>query len=120
LRAIPPVMNSQFPGVVAMGLSVMVFALLPWLDRSPVKSIRQRGKLYKRWLVAFVVSFFVLGYLGTVPSNVWGQFGDWAGGADVATVVARIFTTIYFLFFLLMPWYTARDKTKPVPERVTY
>ncbi|MEE9332395.1 MAG: cytochrome bc complex cytochrome b subunit [Methylophilaceae bacterium] len=120
LRAVPPVMNSQFPGVAAMGLSVMVFALLPWLDKSPVKSIRYRGKLYKRWLAAFVVSFLVLGYLGTVPSNVWGQFGDWAGRADVATVVARIFTAIYFLFFLLMPWYTARDKTKPVPERVTY
>ena len=120
LRAIPPVMNSQFPGVAAMGLSVMVFALLPWLDRSPVKSIRQRGGLYKRWLAAFVVSFIVLGYLGTVPSNVWGQFGDWASGADVATVVARIFTAIYFLFFLLMPWFTVRDKTKPVPERVTY
>ena len=120
LRAIPPIMNSQFPGVAAMGLSVMVFALLPWLDRSPVKSIRYRGNLYKFWLVAFVISFVVLGYLGTKPSNVWGQFGDWAGGADVATVVARIFTAIYFLFFLLMPWYTARDKTKPVPERVTY
>lgn len=120
LRAIPPVMASQFPGVAAMGLSVMVFALLPWLDRSPVRSIRYRGNLYKWWLVAFVVSFVVLGYLGTKPSNVWGQFGDWAGGADVATVVARIFTAIYFLFFLLMPWYTARDKTKPTPERVTY
>ena len=75
LRAVPPVMNSQFPGVAAMGLSVMIFALLPWLDKSPVKSIRYRGKLYKRWLAAFVVSFLVLGYLGTVPSNVWGQFG---------------------------------------------
>lgn len=120
LRAVPPVLNSQFPGVLAMGLSVVVFALLPWLDKSPVKSIRYRGVLYKRWLAAFVISFLVLGYLGTEPSNVWGQFGAWAGGADRATVVARIFTAIYFLFFLLMPWYTARDKTKPVPERVTY
>jgi len=119
LRAVPPVLNSQFPGVAAMGLSVMVFALLPWIDKSPVKSIRYRGKLYKSWLAAFVVSFLVLGYLGTEPSNLWGQFGEWAGGADRATVVARIFTAIYFLFFLLMPWYTARDKTKPVPERVT-
>ncbi|MFT7227862.1 MAG: ubiquinol-cytochrome c reductase cytochrome b subunit [Methylophilaceae bacterium] len=119
LRAVPPVLNSQFPGVAAMGLSVMVFALLPWIDKSPVKSIRYRGKLYKCWLAAFVVSFLVLGYLGTEPSNLWGQFGEWAGGADRATVVARIFTAIYFLFFLLMPWYTARDKTKPVPERVT-
>ena len=119
LRAIPPVLNSQFPGVAAMGLSVMVFALLPWLDRSPVKSIRYRGTLYKCWLAAFVVSFFVLGYLGTVPSNVWGQFGNWMGGADRATVVARFFTVVYFAFFFLMPIYTTLDKTKPVPERVT-
>jgi len=119
LRAVPPILNSQFPGVAAMGLSVVAFAFLPWLDRSPVKSIRQRGALYKRWLAAFVVSFLILGYLGTVPSNIWGQFGAWMGGADRATVVARIFTVVYFLFFVLMPWYTKKDKTKPVPERVT-
>ena len=122
LRAIPPVLNSQFPGVAAMGLSVMVFALLPWLDKGKVKSIRYRGTLYKSWLAAFVVSFVVLGYLGTVPSNVWGQFSAnlaIIGGADRATVVARIFTVIYFAFFALMPWYTAKDKTLPVPERVT-
>lgn len=119
LRAVPPILNSQFPGVAAMGLSVVAFAFLPWLDRSPVKSIRQRGTLYKSWLAAFVVSFLVLGYLGTEPSNVWGQFGAWMGGADRATVVARIFTVVYFLFFILMPWYTKKDKTKPVPERVT-
>ncbi|PKO44563.1 MAG: cytochrome b [Betaproteobacteria bacterium HGW-Betaproteobacteria-22] len=119
LRAVPPILNSQFPGVAAMGLSVVAFAFLPWLDKSPVKSIRYRGGLYKAWLAAFVVSFLVLGYLGTVPSNVWGQFGDWLSGADRATVVARFFTVVYFLFFALMPWYTAKDKTKPVPERVT-
>ena len=122
LRAIPPVMNSQFPGVAAMGLSVMVFALLPWLDKGKVKSIRYRGTLYKSWLAAFVVSFVVLGYLGTVPSNVWGQFSAnlaIIGGADRATVVARLFTAVYFAFFILMPIYTALDKTKPVPERVT-
>jgi ubiquinol-cytochrome c reductase cytochrome b subunit len=119
LRAVPPIFNSQFPGVAAMGLSVMVFALLPWLDKSPVKSIRYRGTLYKKWLAAFVVSFLILGYLGTVPSNIWGQFGPWLGGADRATVVARIFMVIYFSFFALMPWYTKKDKTTPVPERVT-
>ena len=119
LRAVPPIFNSQFPGVAAMGLSVIAFALLPWLDKSPVKSIRYRGTLYKKWLVAFVISFLVLGYLGTVPSNVWGQFGAWMGGADRATVVARVFTVVYFLFFALMPWYTKKDKTKPVPERIT-
>jgi ubiquinol-cytochrome c reductase cytochrome b subunit len=122
LRAVPPILNSQFPGVAAMGLSVMVFAALPWLDKSPVKSIRYRGAQYKSWLVAFVVSFLILGYLGTEPSNVWGQFAAGTpilGGADRATVVARVLTAVYFLFFALMPWYTKRDKTKPVPERVT-
>lgn len=122
LRAVPPIFNSQFPGVAAMGLSVMIFALLPWLDRSPVKSIRYRGALYKKWLALFVVSFLILGYLGTKPSNVWGVFDASTlivGGADRATIVARIFTITYFLFFILMPWYTKKDKTKPVPERVT-
>lgn len=122
LRAVPPLFNSQFPGVVAMGLSVVAFAFLPWLDRSPVKSIRYRGQLYKTWLALFVVSFLILGYLGTVPSNIWGQFeasAPMVGGADRATVVARIFTFVYFAFFVLMPWYTVADKTKPVPERVT-
>ena len=88
-----------------------------------MKSIRYRGGLYKKWLAAFVVSFLVLGYLGTVPSNVWGQFAKSlavVGGADRATVVARIFTVIYFAFFILMPWFTSIDKTKPVPERVRY
>ncbi|MDP3087455.1 MAG: cytochrome bc complex cytochrome b subunit [Methylotenera sp.] len=119
LRAVPPIGISQFPGVAAMGLSVVAFAFLPWLDRSPVKSIRYKGNLYKGWLAAFVVSFLVLGYLGTVPANVWGQFGAWMGKADIATVVARIFSAIYFLFFILMPWYSKKDKTKPVPTRVT-
>ena len=67
--------------------------------------------------------FLVLGYLGTVPVTVWGQFtGGWAeilDTKDKATWLARILTLVYFLFFILMPWYTARDKTKPVPERVT-
>ena len=122
LRAVPPLFNSQFPGVVAMGLSVVAFAFLPWLDKSPVKSIRYRGNKYKAWLTAFVFSILLLGYLGTEPSNVWGQFDAGVpllGGADRATVVARVLTLVYFLFFALMPWYTKSDKTKPVPERVT-
>lgn len=122
LRAVPPIFNSQFPGVAAMGLSVMVFALMPWLDRSPVKSIRYRSVTYKLWLSLFVVSFVILGYLGTVPSNVWGTFDaatSVVGGADRATIVARIFTVAYFAFFVFMPWYTKNEKTKLVPERVT-
>jgi ubiquinol-cytochrome c reductase cytochrome b subunit len=119
LRAVPPMFNSQFPGVVAMGAATMILFALPWLDRSPVKSIRYRGPIYKGALAIFVVAFVVLGYLGTVPTNEWGQFGAWLGGAERATVVARIFTILYFLFFILMPWYTTLDKTEPVPERTT-
>ncbi len=122
LRAVPPILNSQFPGVAAMGLAVLIFFFVPWLDKSNVKSIRYKGALYKKWLSAFVLSFIVLGYLGTVPSNVWGQFSSILpiiGGTDIATVVARIFTVIYFAFFFLMPIYSKKDKTKPVPKRVT-
>jgi ubiquinol-cytochrome c reductase cytochrome b subunit len=119
LRAVPPLFNSQFPGVMAMGLATMILFLLPWLDRDPVKSIRYRGSYFKYALAIFVVTFLVLGYLGTQPTNVWGQFGPWLGNADVATVAARVFTLLYFAFFILMPWYTAIDKSKPVPDRVT-
>jgi ubiquinol-cytochrome c reductase cytochrome b subunit len=121
-KLLPLLPATQFYGVMAMGAAVMAFFALPWLDRGKVKSIRYRGALYKGWLAAFVVSFLVLGYLGVVPVTVWGQFGEKMpvlGGADVATVVSRVLTVVYFLFFLLMPWYTARDKTKPVPDRVT-
>ncbi len=103
LRAIP----SQFGGVVAMGAAVMLFFLLPWLDRSPVKSIRYRGWNYKIALALFTVSFIVLGWLGLQPATT------------AYTWMARLFTLIYFLFFLLMPFYTASDKDKPVPVRVT-
>jgi ubiquinol-cytochrome c reductase cytochrome b subunit len=122
LRAVPSYFGTQVWGVLVMGAAVMIFFALPWLDRGKVKSIRYRGTLYKGWLAAFVVAFLVLGYLGVVPVTVWGQFGEklpLLGGADVATVVSRVLTVVYFLFFLLMPWYTARDKTKPVPDRVT-
>ena len=122
LRAVPPILNSQFPGVAAMGLSVLILFFVPWLDRSKVKSIRYKGPLFKRWIAIFVISFFVLGYLGTVPSNIWGQFSSvipLIGGTDIATIVARIFTVLYFAFFLLMPFYSKKDKTKPVPKRVT-
>jgi ubiquinol-cytochrome c reductase cytochrome b subunit len=123
LRAIPSFLGTQVWGVIVMGLAVVIFFALPWLDRGAVRSVRYRGTLYKAWLAIFVVSFLVLGYLGVVPVTVWGQFGDKVpviGGVDRATVVARIFTALYFAFFFLMPWYTKIDKTKPEPTRVTW
>jgi len=107
LRAVPPMFGSQFPGVVVMGGAIVVMFFLPWLDRSPVKSVRYRGPLFKAALAIFAVSFIILGYLGVQPAT------------PVLTLMAQIFTTIYFLFFFLMPWYTKIDSTKPVPERVT-
>jgi ubiquinol-cytochrome c reductase cytochrome b subunit len=122
LRAVPPLFNSQFPGVLAMGIAVIILFFLPWLDRSPVKSIRYRGPYWKIALAIFVVAFLILGYLGVKPTTVWGQFGFDAFFLDTkdrATWMARLCTILYFAFFILMPWYTARDKVKPVPDRVT-
>ncbi len=121
LRAVPPMFHSQFPGVAAMGASVLILFFLPWLDRSPVRSLRYKGGLFRGWLAAFVVTFLVLGYLGTAPTTVWGQFGFDAfflDTKDIATWVARLGTIVYFLFFLLMPWYSRRDKCKPEPARI--
>jgi ubiquinol-cytochrome c reductase cytochrome b subunit len=120
LRAVPPMFNSQFPGVLAMALATLILFLLPWLDHSPVKSIRYKGPIFKSALALFVVCFVILGYLGTEPTNVWGQFGAWLGGADRSTVVARICTVLYFLFFILMPWYSKLDTCKPEPARLTW
>jgi len=107
LRAIPPMFGSQFPGVLAMGASLLILFFLPWLDRSPVKSIRYRSPIYKWVLGAFVVSFIMLGWLGMEPVTPLNVF------------LARVFTALYFAFFILMPWYTSIGKTKEVPERLT-
>jgi len=123
LRAVPSMFGSQFPGVAVMGAATLILFLLPWLDRGKVRSVRYRGPIYKRFLTAFVISFLVLGYLGVVPTTVWGQLPKGLpliGGGDVATIVARVLTAVYFAFFILMPWYTKVDKEKPEPERVTF
>jgi ubiquinol-cytochrome c reductase cytochrome b subunit len=91
-----------------MGAAVLAFVFVPWLDRSKVKSIRYRGWLFRSFLIAFAISFIALGYLGLQPAT------------PGYTNAARVFGLIYFAFFLLMPWYTKIDQTKPVPERVTY
>ncbi len=100
-------------GVMAMGLAIVLFFFLPWLDRSKVKSIRYRGWMYKFMLGLFAVTFVVLGYLGTKnPGHIdliWFKNVVWA----------QISLVIYFAFFLLMPIYTRLDRTKPEPDRLT-
>ncbi len=103
LRAIP----NKLMGVIMMGASIGVWFLLPWLDRSPVKSIRYRGIYYKTALTLFVICFITLGYLGSHPPT------------PVLLLMARIGTLVYFSFFLLMPIYTTFDKDKPVPDRLS-
>lgn len=102
LRAVP----DKLLGVVAMGASIACLFALPWLDKGKVRSIRYRGWIYKLALTIFVIAFVGLGYLGIEAAT------------PLYTTLSRILSVVYFLFFILMPWYTAIDKTKPVPERI--
>lgn len=100
--------EAKFWGVVLMGAAVLILFSLPWIDQSPVRSIRYRPGWHK-WLYGiFFVNFFVLGYLGILPPS------------PVGSVVSEIGTVIYFGFFLLMPWWSRMGEFKPVPERVTF
>ena len=107
LRAVPPVFNSAFLGVIAMFLSIALLFFLPWLDRGAVRSIRYRDWYFKLALALFVISFFGLGVLGALAPN------------EARTLWARIFMIIYFSFLLLMPLYTKMEKTLPPPARLT-
>ena len=107
LRAVPSFAGTQVWGVLAMGAAIVMLFFLPWLDRSPVKSIRYRGFLFKLVLAAFVISFLILGYLGALPTT------------PERTTLAQICSIIYFGFFFVLPILPAFEKTKPFPERVT-
>jgi ubiquinol-cytochrome c reductase cytochrome b subunit len=100
--------DAKFWGVVVMGGAVIILFFLPWLDFSPVKSIRYRPDWHKYLYGAFVINFLILGYLGVQPPSPMGER------------VSQVGTLFYFGFFLLMPWWSQVGKTKPVPDRVTY
>jgi ubiquinol-cytochrome c reductase cytochrome b subunit len=100
-------LDAKVWGVVFMGVSVMIFFALPWLDQAPVKSIRYRGPIYRTFLALFVVAVFILGYLGVLAPT------------PGRTLVAQICMLVYFAFFFLMPWYTRWDSYRSEPERVT-
>jgi ubiquinol-cytochrome c reductase cytochrome b subunit len=99
-------LDAKVWGVMLMGLATLIFFLLPWLDRSPVKSIRYKGPLFRTALGIFVVAFLVLGYYGTQPVTAAGTF------------ISQVCTLLYFAFFLLMPWYSRIDRTQLEPARV--
>ena len=102
------ILDAKFWGVVLMGVSVMIMFGLPWLDVSPVKSIRYRPDWHKYIYIVFGIAFIILGYLGVQAPTPEG------------TAVAQICTFIYFGFFLLMPWWSAMGTFKPVPDRVVF
>ncbi len=104
LKAVP----DKLMGVILMGASVVVLFFLPWLDRSPVKSIRYKGAWYKILVFAFAVAFVRLGMLGM------------AEGTPAQTWEMRLWTFVYFSFFVLLFFLSKRGKTKPVPDRVTH
>ncbi|RXZ43581.1 cytochrome b [Crenobacter cavernae] len=108
LRAIPSFLGTQVWGVIGMGAAVVIIGLLPWLDKSPVKSVRYRGTKFKFMLVLFIIAFIGLGILGALPAT------------DTRTVVSQILSVVYFAFFFGMPFYTKNDVgAVPVPDRVT-
>ena len=100
--------DAKFWGVVVMGGAVIILFFLPWLDHSPVKSIRYRPNWHKYLYGVFVVVFLVLGYLGMQPPSPTGER------------VSQVGTLFYFGFFLLMPWWSRIGEPKPVPDRVTF
>ena len=100
-------LDAKFWGLIVMAGAIALPVVLPWLDKSPVKSIRYKGRVSRIFLAIFVISFFILGYLGVQHPT------------PARTLVAQLCTAIYFGYFLLMPWYTSVEKTKPVPKRVT-
>ncbi len=103
LRAVP----NKLLGLITMAAAVALMFVLPWLDRSRVRSIRYKGTYSKMGIIVFVICFIGLGYLGH------------EGVSPLRTMLARVFTIGYFGFFLLMPFYSSLEKTKPLPERVT-
>jgi ubiquinol-cytochrome c reductase cytochrome b subunit len=103
LRAVP----DKVLGVIIMGGANIILFGLPWLDRSPVKSIRYRPFLHKVMIALFAIAFLILGYLGTQPGST-GQ-----------KMLAQVLTVFYFGFFISMPFWSRLGTFKPVPERVT-
>lgn len=99
--------DAKFWGMIVMFGAIAILFVLPWLDRSPVKSIRYKGTYSRVALLIFTASFLILGYLGTL------------GTSPARIFLAQICTVLYFLYFFLMPWYTRKEETYPEPTRVT-
>jgi len=100
--------DAKFWGVVIMGVAVLILFFLPWLDHSPVKSIRYRPGWHRIVYGVFLIFFLALGYLGSQPPSPAGNY------------ISQLGTLVYLGFFLLMPWWSRMGVFKPVPDRVIY
>ena len=122
VRMIPAFVGTAVWGMLAMFASIFVLFAMPWLDRSPVKSIRYRGVGYKVALAVFVLAFLGLAAVGT--DTTAKVIPEWFGNVDVTTWelrFGRLMTLLYFGFFAFLWAYTyfGWETTKPVPDRVT-
>ena len=102
LRAVP----NELWGTIAMFAAIIALALLPWIDRGNVRSVRYRCAAHKYNLVMFAVAFIILGILGVGEANAMNA------------LLSRIFSVVYFMFFVNLWIYSKNEKTKPLPERI--
>ena len=99
--------DAKFWGMLVMFGAIAILFVLPWLDKSPVKSMRYKGTFSRIALLSFVVAFLILGVLGTQSVS------------PAKTLLAQMMTLVYFGYFFAMPWYTRAETTSTPPERVT-
>jgi ubiquinol-cytochrome c reductase cytochrome b subunit len=123
LRMVPSFWGTAFWGVLAMATSILLLAALPWIDRGVVRSVRYRGSGFRVALGVFVASFLGLGLVGA--GVVAGAIRAWFPDANVAlweSAFGRLMVLGYFGFFVFLWIYTyfRFERTRPVPERVTY
>lgn len=100
--------DAKFWGVVVMGGSVVILVFMPWLDQSPVRSIRYRPKFHSQFYAVFVIAFIILGYLGVQAPSA------------ISERIAQFLTLVYFGFFLGMPVWSKMGTFGTPPERVTF
>ncbi|GAB2522368.1 ubiquinol-cytochrome c reductase [Microbulbifer agarilyticus] len=95
-------LTAKFLGLVAMGAAIAILFVLPWLDKSPVRSIRYKGWLPKVLLLVFAAIFIILGYLGVKSPTPGRNF------------LAQVATLFYFAFFVTMPIWTNPTSRKGI------
>ncbi|MDE0876730.1 MAG: cytochrome b N-terminal domain-containing protein [Porticoccaceae bacterium] len=103
LRAVP----DKLGGFIVMAAAIAILFVLPWLDRSPVRSIRYKGLFSRVAILMLAAVFIILGYLGVKAPTA------------ARTVLTQICTILYFSYFIGIYFWTRIESTKPEPDRIT-